>query len=70
MSNDKETRYDRFWNGSDYPVAYTAFNSGVTSTIKVIASYLADQPSSYEDAISDNDWQQKLTEVYANHDRY
>lgn len=70
MNKETETLYDRFWNGSDMPVAFTAFNSGVNAAIKVIASYLADQASSYEEAISDNDWRQKLTEVCNNHERY
>ena len=59
--------YQDGWTGADSPLAYDAFTHGISSTIERLASALSDSPQSYEDAKSEQDWKDYLTQLLIDH---
>jgi hypothetical protein len=55
-----EKLYKEYWEGSDSPQAATAFLSGQAATLDRIAAWLADQPATYENAVSEYTWKERL----------
>ena len=55
--------YTNSWTGGDSPIAREAFLAGQQAAIQVIASWRADQPSSYEEAACEDTWAERLANV-------
>jgi hypothetical protein len=55
-----EKLYKECWEGADSALATTAFVSGQYHTINKLAAWLADQPATYENAVSEYTWKERL----------
>ena len=52
--------YEYNWVNSDSPQAFAAFICGLETGIRELASRLCDSPQAYEDAKSEDQWQEYL----------
>jgi hypothetical protein len=60
---NKRDYFDQYWVGSDYPVAFTAFIDGMEACVQELADRLADSPQTYEEAKSEEQWREHLTNL-------
>lgn len=54
--------YQSDWTGSDSALAATAFRQGAESILEAVSMQLADMPATYESAISEIQWREKLAQ--------
>ena len=60
---NNENIYKKHWVESDSPLAAQAFLCGVESAIEELAVHMADRPSAYEDAMSEDCWMAEFAKV-------